>query len=58
MGHIYGILHLLYVIWKLNIVNDLKEYVLPTYENAKRYKTLSNPDGDPPPSYEVAILHM
>ena len=43
---------------QLHIVKDLKEYVLPTYENAKRYKTLSNPDGDPPPSYEVAILHM
>merc|ERR1711915_40344 len=32
---------------QLPIVNDLKKSVLPTYENAKRYKTLSNPDGDP-----------
>jgi len=43
---------------QIPIVNDPKENVLPTYENAKRYKTLSNPDGDPPPPYEVATLHM
>ena len=46
-----------YVI-NIQLVDDLMENVLPTYENAKLYKTISDTTLDLPPPYEVATLHM